>query len=215
MIAPEGHITFQQSPQEWHDDFLKMLPSVRRTAEIAFRLLPDEAREEAVSETIANAFVACDRLIERGRADKIYPSVLARYAVAQIRCGRRVGTKLNTHDAMSPAAQTKHRFLVEQFHVSDNGGGDWAEFVVEDGQTPVPDQAAFRCDFPAWLSTQSPRNRRLAERLAVGDSTNEVAEKFKISPGRVSRLRREFADSWREFHGGLEACEETVSAAVS
>ena len=60
---------------------------------------------------------------------------------------------------------------------------------------------AFRCDFPAWLGTLSPRNRRIAQFLALGNRTQDVARKFKVSEGRVSQLRREMAESWKAFVG--------------
>jgi transposase-like protein len=47
----------------------------------------------------------------------------------------------------------------------------------------------------------SAKKRRVAEALAQGDSTNDVADEFGVSAGRVSQLRREFAESWQEFHG--------------
>ena len=33
----------------------------------------------------------------------------------------------------------------------------------------------------------------------LGYSTREVAREFKISPGRISQIRREFFDSWNQF----------------
>ena len=42
---------------------------------------------------------------------------------------------------------------------------------------------------------------RLAESLATGESTNEVAREFKVSAAQISQLRQEFHESWQEFHG--------------
>ena len=36
--------------------------------------------------------------------------------------------------------------------------------------------------------------------LARGETTSEVAQKFQISPARVSQIRRELSDSWHFFH---------------
>ena len=41
--------------------------------------------------------------------------------------------------------------------------------------------------------------RRIAEILATKESTKVVATRFRISAGRVSQIRRELEDSWREF----------------
>ena len=75
------------------------------------------------------------------------------------------------------------------------------EAVVEDYRTPVPDQAAFRCDFPEWLKTLTRRQRRIAETLASGEGTTKTAKRFKVSLGRISQLRRELHDGWCQFHG--------------
>jgi hypothetical protein len=66
----------------------------------------------------------------------------------------------------------------------------------------VPDQVHFRIEFPRWLGAQTNRNRQIAETLALGYSTSEVAGKFNLSPARVSQIRRELYDSWNEFTGG-------------
>jgi hypothetical protein len=75
------------------------------------------------------------------------------------------------------------------------------EVILEDHRTPVPDQVAFRIDFPNWLAILSRRNRRIAEALAVGNSTGYVAKRFKLSAGRISQLRGELYRSWQNFHG--------------
>ena len=42
---------------------------------------------------------------------------------------------------------------------------------------------------------------RIAESLAEGNRTLDVARRFKVSPGRISQIREEFRQSWDEFHG--------------
>ena len=75
--------------------------------------------------------------------------------------------------------------------------------VVEDRKTRPADVAACRVDFREWLATLPLRNRKIAEALAVGSTTTEVAERFRVSLGRVSQLRRELHALWCEFHGEL------------
>jgi len=65
----------------------------------------------------------------------------------------------------------------------------------------VPDIVAFRCDFPEWLDTLSRRNRKIALKLAIAESTGRVARMFRVSPGPVAQLRRELAASWKQFTG--------------
>ena len=73
--------------------------------------------------------------------------------------------------------------------------------MIEDTKTAVADQAAFRIDFPAWLMKLTPRNRRIAEALAMGHCPHEVATQFHLTAGRISQLRNEFYHSWQRHHG--------------
>ena len=58
-----------------------------------------------------------------------------------------------------------------------------------------------RIDFDCWLRRLSPKRRRIAANLGSGESTLRVAQKFRLSAGRISQLRREFQQDWRAFHG--------------
>lgn len=184
---------------DWHVHFLAMLPAIEAHARVAFRRLDIEARDDAVQEVIANALVAFVRLVDLEKANVAYPSALARFAVAQFRDGRRVGNRLNIRDVLSPYAQKRKRFQVEHLDRFDATRDQWVEAIVEDHRTPVADQVAFRCDFPVWLESLPVRDRQIAQELAVGHSTGEVAKRFGVSPGRISQLRREMHQSWREF----------------
>lgn len=198
MIAP---IKKSRSVRpRWHKAFLVMLPIILRHLRVAFRHLRAEAKEEAIAEAVANACTAYRRLVKQGRAHLGFPTVLARFAVAQVLDGRRVGNGQNTRDVLSPRAQKKH-FQVERLDHFDEEEDQWMEAVVEDPHTPVFDQVCFRVDFPAWLARLSRRNRRIAQSLSIGNSTSAVARRFRISPGRISQLRRLFYESWQEFCG--------------
>ncbi len=59
----------------------------------------------------------------------------------------------------------------------------------------------MRVDFSEWLDQLPKRRRHIAEALGSGDSTGSAAERFDISPGRVSQIRRELNDNWIAFHG--------------
>ena len=196
----------------WHIRFLAMLPAIEVQARFAFRHLGPEAREDAIQETIANALVAFVALVQREKTDIAYPTALARYAVAQIHDGRRVGNRLNVRDVLSPYAQQQKGIRVERLDHFDEEENEWVEAVVEDDRTPVPDQVAFRCDFPVWLERLSRRNRRIAEALAVGHTTSAVARRFRVSPGRISQLRRDLQQSWQEFQGEILVARRTVDS---
>ncbi len=76
---------------------------------------------------------------------------------------------------------------------------EWNEMVIEDRHSTPADLAAFRLDFRAWLKTLTRRNRRIALKLSKGESTRYVARLFHLSAGRISQVRRELCEAWREF----------------
>jgi hypothetical protein len=104
---------------------------------------------------------------------------------------------------LSPLAQKKHSFAVESLTTPNpNPPKDAASDALKDNTiTPPPDQAAFRIDFPRWLVSLGRQAQEIAEDLAQGYSTQEMAPRYKLSPGRISQLRRAFHDHWQRFHG--------------
>jgi hypothetical protein len=80
--------------------------------------------------------------------------------------------------------------------------GVLAEALAAGTKGRVPDRAAFRIDFPRWRAGFGGRDRAVLDALAAGGGTCEVAGQFRISPARVSQLRRAFRESWHEFHRG-------------
>jgi hypothetical protein len=186
---------------EWHQAFLAMLPKIVAHCRVCFRGLLAEAREEAIQDAISHALAAYVRLVDQDRADCGFPTVLARHAVGHVRDGRMVGARQNSRDLLSRKAQLTKRFSVKQFSCFDGYAHPWSEALIEDHRTPVPDQAAFRIDFPTWLALLTNRDRRIAEELAVGQATSGVARAFGISSARISQKRQELHRSWQSFHG--------------
>ena len=201
-------VPLEFSGQMVREAFVAMFPRLTKCLRMAFGYLRGEQQEVALQETLANAFVAFARLCERGLQQRAFPTVLAKYAVAQWHDGRRVGCSLNVQDVSSSHAQRRQRFVLERLDHWDQHADDWRNALVADRQTPIPDQVWFRIDFPEWLSRLSSRDRQIAELLAQGEATLAVARQFAISNARVSQLRHELQDSWERFQGegpnGLE-----------
>ena len=61
--------------------------------------------------------------------------------------------------------------------------------------------AACRIDFAEWLRRLTGRLRRIALALASGETTKGAAEKFGLSPARISQLREWLRKSWEAFQG--------------
>ena len=193
------------SPSDWHNDFLEMLPHIERHARMAFRDRTGEARDEAVQETVCNACVVFARLAKQGRAGAATWSSLAKYAIRQVRDGRRVGGSLNIKDVTSDHCQLRKRVKVQPLFRWDEPKQEWQEMLVEDKTCTPAELAASRIDFPAFLAALQPKKRRIAETLATGESTQGVAKLFGITPGRISQLRQELLVAWQNFHGFASA----------
>ena len=184
-----------------HERFLAMLPQIRRQALVAFRDRGAEARHELAAEVVANAFCAYTRLVRRGKHDLAYPTPLARFAIAQVRDGRRVGGRQKATDILSPSASSLHGFTVERFDQKDPQTGSWNEQLVEDRRAGPAQTAAARLDLADWFRTLPKRNRKIAMALSVGEATSVVAQQFGLSAGRVSQLRGWLRAHWERFQG--------------
>ena len=160
-----------------------------------------EARAEAVQNVICNTWAALVALAKRGKLDLAYPTVLARYGIKQTRDHRIVGGHLAIKDVLSKYCQQKKGVVVERLDKFDEDENQWGEAIVEDKTSGPADIARVRLDFDAWLKQLPRRNRRLAEFLALGNRTKDAAQKFRMSEGRISQVRRELAESWRTFVG--------------
>jgi hypothetical protein len=167
MIAPLKSELCASRIEPFHQQFLTMLPMIRRQAYIAFRGQRPEAQEEFVAEVIANAYCAYMRLVCRNKQTVAFPTPLAQFAIRQVRAGRRVGCSLNSNDLLSSWARKRHGLTIEQLDQSDNRSGAWHQLLVEDRQAGPAETAAARLDVAAWLGSLSKRQRRIAKTLAV------------------------------------------------
>jgi hypothetical protein len=191
-----------------HVEFLVLLPVVERHANFVFRAHPD--REEAVAEAVAASFESYLALKERGKNPHDFPSSLAKFAVLHVKDARHVGSSSSSTDVLSRKAQNRHCFRVVSLPPV-NGLPAYEERLRDDTRTPVADQVAFRIDWPAFLQSLTERDRQMAHALAEDEPAKEVAQRFRVSPGRVTQLRRRWHRDWRDFQGEISTEHETAS----
>lgn len=213
MIAVVKESRSRRAAPAWHTEFLEMLPVIRVHARFAFRKAAREVKEELIQEIVCNCLVAFVRLVQLGKGDLAFPGVLARFAVAQVRQGRRVGNRRNIGDALSKCAQQRKGFSVERLDHYDKTDGEWREVLIEDRTAGPAETAIARLDFGTWLRRLPRRRRRIAVVLASGERTGEAAKRFRVSAGRISQLRGEFERSWVQFQGELPVPARTAAAA--
>lgn len=197
-----------------HAGFLAILPRVERYAHVCFQHIPCPHRKaDAIAEVIDLAWKWYVRLCERGKDVNEFAAAFVAYAVRAVRSGRRLVGMEKAKDVMSPVAQQRRGFKVTSLPTSTATSYEnlfttphgqklqdaFEERLQDNTQTPVPDQVAFRMDWPRYFSTLTGRDRQMAEFLSMGNSASTAASKFNVSPGRVTQLRQQWCREWRRF----------------
>jgi hypothetical protein len=189
------------SPDALRAAFLALLPRIRRHGEVVFRHVQcQNHKEDAIGEMVALAWKWLLRLAERGKDVSAFPSALCTYLGRAVRSGRRLCGQEKARDVLSARAQQRRNFAVGTLaDVSTMSGNPLDEALHDNTRTPVPEQVCFRCDFPCWLASLGPRHRALAEDMALGHATQDLARRYGVSASRVSQLRRAFHADWTRF----------------
>ena len=209
----KARVRKQKLTAEHQQQFLTMLPTITRIARQAFSDRDREAKEEATAEVVAAAFVMFVGLVERGKESLAYPSVLGMYGVRRVRIGRMAATPQNVRDVSSTFCQLAKGIKVERLDRFDRDDGAWHEVLVEDHHAGPAATAAARIDVGTWFDHMTSRDREIADALAIGNTTGDVAKQFGVSAGRISQKRQEYSRSWRAFQG--ESAVNDSAAAVA
>lgn len=198
-IKPKLHINVL------HAHFLSILPKIELHARICFRQVKCPGKKaDKVAERVALAWRWFCRLAERGKDATQFPMVLADYAARHVRSGRRLTGQEKPNDVLSPRAQQMRNFNVDKLpDFSTLTWNPYMEALHDSTRTPPPETAAFRIDWPSFLTTRTERDRRIIADMARGETTTRLSQKYKISLGRVSQLRRDFHDDWKRHCGEL------------
>lgn len=208
-MQPTHSVSNRKVPA-WHRGYLRLLPAICRQARIRLRHLRHEARDDAFQEIVADTVVTYARLAELGKEDLAYPTPMVNYAVAKLRAGRRVGNRLNVCDITSKYCQRRKKIVVQRLDHSNDIFDEWQEMLVEDRNASPADVATIRIDFHEWLKTLPIRTRLIAEILATGESTCNVAQMFAVSASRISQIRQSLRSSWYLFIGESSGMDSTI-----
>jgi hypothetical protein len=210
------------SINELQDQFVAvLLPRIETHASIVFREQDADTKADLTTECGALAWKWFVRLANRGKDATRFPASFASMVVRAVRCGRRAARMEGAKDVLSRRAQQRHGFRVERLpgvvrtprQSLDGAAGsqrrhDVLEARLRDNTvTPPPDQAQFRVDFPAWLATLTDRQRRLVLAMSMNERTKDLAGQVRLSPARISQLRREFRERWNDF------CDKQLTSA--
>ena len=214
MIATSSFAS--PSPKDLHAAFLAIVPTIKKRARIAFAFYKcADQRADKIGEAIGLGWEWFVSLHERGKDAATFPGVFASLVARSVAGGRRIAGAEAAGDVLSKTAQRKHGCSVTElsssdavpFHelLSDSHAQKTLdaleERLADNTQTPVPDQAAFRIDFPQWLETLSTRERMMAQAMMRDERTNDLSKKFGVSAGRISQLRSKLREEWETFCG--------------
>lgn len=197
-------------------EFLSILPFINAQCEREFRQWKAEMKMEMVAEATAIAWKSFCGIEETGRDPVRLKSRIVAYAIQHVRAGRTLASRWSSVDAMSRRAQLRHGFSVHRSANSRHSGrtAGRISFSVEEigdrRHRNVSQEAAFRIDFNDWLSRLDDRLRDIVSDLASGYSTSEVSNRFGLSAGRISQIRRELENSWKRFHEGESECRPGI-----
>jgi hypothetical protein len=199
--VPIDHAAVSQHLQETFVG--SVLPRVEAHGRLYFRHVRcRHHKQELLAEMAAISWRWFVRLVRRGKDVMQFVSKLAVFAARAISSGRRVCGRERARDAMSRSTQRKRGFAVGSLpHSCTPLGSPLADALQDNTVSPVPDQVAFRVDFPAWRRTRTERDRRIIDRMMTGESTARLAQLSGLSQPRISQLRREFCADWHAFCG--------------
>ena len=159
--------------------FLVVYPVILGYCRKAFRGCCD--REELTAEAVAVAYLGWLSIKKSGKA--VSPLSIAYYAVRRARSKRRTFSRNCKRDATRLCRRSVH----EDFFLNLAGDSD-----------PV-EEAMLRVDFPDYLDTLPRLKRRACSLFLDGERTKNVARRLRVSPARVSQIRRELAEGWDLF----------------
>jgi len=196
-----------------HARFLLLLPRIERHGRVYFRHLRPHQKDEVFQEMRSLAWLWFLRLAQRGKDVNNFLTAFTDFLVRAVGNGRRILGKEKAKDPMCVMTQKRRGFRVvslpaeirashESLYGTVHGQqkhNALEEHLCDNTLTPVPDQAAFRIDWPAWMKTCTDRDRRIIGDLMVGERTLDVSRKYRLSPGRISQLRRQLQKAWEEF----------------
>jgi hypothetical protein len=196
-----------------HRTFNEALDRIDAVIAYHFRRWSWGRREEAMAEARAGCWIAWHGLLLRGK-DPIGVGIsgIAANACRAVKNGRTVGRNRAVGQTGRDIQHPKVRYatglrvvsLEERPERSPVAWRDW--LASESGYGPA-DEAAFRIDFAAWLDELPARKRRVAELLAGGLRTCDVAIQLGVTASAISQAREWLARSWVQFQGVTEgAC---------
>ncbi len=193
----------QEALAQLHRQFEAVLHRITRHARVVFRYVKCwHTREDKIAEAVGHAWKWIQQLHDLNREWWRFVTRLADYACKAVKSGRKVAGCITLRDVMNEINQARKGYVICKLpDISTESSNPLSDALADNTVSEVPDQAAFRIDYPAWRRRFGRRDRRMIDTMTLGHRTKDLAQKFKISEGRISQKRREYQDDWHQFHG--------------
>lgn len=187
--------------EEINEKFLELMPKIVKFAKYAFKNFDADRQEDAIQSVLVTAFENVKQLGEQGRLDDCFVTPITKFAIGRYREGRPGGVPSCGTDVTSERCRYLGRSTVKNYGLATEIADSFESMATAtDARYPVHKTVALRIDFMQdWYRQQTPRDQEIIRDLAMGETTNDVSRKFGISAGRVSQLRKTYANSWFTF----------------
>jgi DNA-directed RNA polymerase specialized sigma24 family protein len=167
-----------------------ILPEISRRSARHFSHLPADAREEAVQESIVQAWALFRSARKRGN-DRCTPATLSWYAHQAVDAGRKFGG-YTKRDALDRTVS------LERF--ADGGVNKVGLNLL--GRYPNPLEATrVSLDWASFEDLLTERQRDIVTKLSEGWRRSEIAQYLGLTPGRVTQILKHVASAYREMFG--------------
>ena len=180
--------------------FLELMPAITTMTRAAFKNCNPDKQDDALQSVLVASYLSVRRLAQSGRLNEAFSTPIGWFAIKAYRVGRIGGMPMNSTDTLAESTRARKRVQIESYNNFSRIKKGWGEIFMTDGRVNVAKEVCFKLDYEGWLETLSVRQRQMLEGMIAGDTTSELAEKFNLSAGRISQIRRELVESWKNYH---------------
>lgn len=175
---------------------VKMMPHFEFFAKHDQKLRGDNY-DECIQDLTCMAYEMYSALVRNNKTDKIFFSAILNFAKKRFRDGRHF-TDSSSVDVFGTRTRLKERCELNSIHMMKTNN-DPKEYLVS-RKTNVFRTVSFRIDFfETFLPQQTELDQAIIFDLMVGETTNDVSRKYGLSAGRISQLRKKYANDWYSF----------------
>jgi hypothetical protein len=199
--------TAVRSPAVFSDEainmkFLEMMPTITKSALLAFANYTPDKRAEAVQNILCWAFLNLKNLAASGKLHDAHSRPIAKFAIGRHHEGRAFGTVTSSTDVMSSYCRSLGRVhTVKHYGICENVADTYeGDASAMDARYPPDRVVQFKMDFyEGWLQQQSPKDREIIRELAMGSTQSEVARKFGVTPACINQYQKRYRASWNAY----------------